>query len=280
MNKRAVRYYELVSINIQSAGQPRHYFKEQDLLRGKYIWGIDLHNLLYIFTAPVVLDGGAFINETAKKNGFLVLVGRDKNGVEIINRVPLPNLSAYEMYGKRFEFEPMIIDWPKSYVHFSDLAALVANEEILFGFYADDNKLPLPQKYEPVAEFENLSIIVNNVNLREFKFGENDLLRNKYIKGIVSYDINLIPKDSNGYALTTFEQYGNGYLILVSKESGKQTINKIPLIRLNSYIMFGEIFYIDPMLINWAESKVVFSDIAALSLNECISFAFLVSDKK
>lgn len=120
---------EYIELKITDAAKTRHYFQDQENLRGKKIKIIETFKVANVTKAP---SNNALINATAFAFAYLVLV---EKGKEAINRMPLINLDPISNYGRRVLLEDMQIDWVKSYIEFPLTTGLVANEVVLFNAY-------------------------------------------------------------------------------------------------------------------------------------------------
>ncbi len=117
------------NVEVVLAVQTRNYFKEIENLRNKKIKVIDTYPVGSVTNGP---SGAALVNATAYKKGFLVLSSKGK---EAVNRIPLAALDPTQNNGRRLLFDEIVIDFPKSYVEFTELTGVVAAEVAMFNFY-------------------------------------------------------------------------------------------------------------------------------------------------
>jgi hypothetical protein len=110
---------EYIGVAVKNVYLDRHYFPNNDLLRGKKITKllIDLNNL--------DIQGRTLVTSAVFKKSFLVLV---VNGREVFFNMPLLLMQlSYYLDENDMVLNDMVIDWPKSYIQVANITGLVQN---------------------------------------------------------------------------------------------------------------------------------------------------------
>ena len=120
---------EKMVLNFGQIGQKKQTFDDNPNLRNVFIIGCEVHSITDVTTTP---DGNAMMPLVDMKKGFLTLV-YDKR--ENVDSLPLLSLNRPLNDGKILSINRKVIDFPKSFVNFSDGGVSVANTNVFLTFY-------------------------------------------------------------------------------------------------------------------------------------------------
>lgn len=141
---------ETVALNISNSGANKFNFDDQPNLRNRRIIAVSARTFEEI---PKDFNGQDVLPTNILKNMFATFV--ENNTEETFSKIPFADLCPGNVAagvggnnGCQFEFDAAFINFPKSYISFSDSAALAAalaggSKSVIFTF-----------TYEPITESE------------------------------------------------------------------------------------------------------------------------------
>lgn len=249
---------EFVEIQIKDTVTNKYYFPELLQLRGRKI-----KHIISVGQNLFCPSGNTVISDVNYNSSYLTLVSK---GREEINAIPISSLGQQYSYGSTPDYviheSPVIIDkvidWPKSYVHITNISAITAITKSIGFLVLYENSRIMPKPAD-LLRFSKNTIKVETIEIQLFTatkkihlFPDNEKLRGKKILRIEQLvDTGFSPIGN------TISTNAAGFLKL--NVAGKEEINNLP-----NRMCWRKIFANNPINLNfikvdWPKSYIEFS---------------------